>query len=284
MGRVWVIPAAVTSERRVQPFEQLIEEGAALVVLRIGRVRQRDAKSEDVLRPEAGVDARELREAAQEERGADEQHDGHRDFGDQEAASHPPSARRRRRSSALLEHRANRAARRLPRGREAEEDACREGDAKREEQHRQVDRDVGRARNAARAQRLDRTNGQIREQEPDGAAGQGQDDAFGEHLQDEPAAAGAESRADRDLFPADRRAHQQQVGDVRARDQDDHADGREEREQRRADPGDHVLLQADDLGGFAGAGLRVLNRQPFGDPLHLGAGLLHGDARLEAAR
>ena len=83
------------------------------------------------------------------------------------------------------------------------------------------------ARNAARAQRLDRTNGQIREQEPDGAAGQGQDDALGEHLQNKPAASGAECGADGDFLPADRCAHQQQVGDIRARDQDDDADGRE---------------------------------------------------------
>ena len=43
---------------------------------------------------------------------------------------------------------------------------------------------------------------------------------------DEPPPACAERGADRDLLPTHRRAHEQQIGDVRARDQDDDADRR----------------------------------------------------------
>ena len=45
---------------------------------------------------EAGIDARDAREAAQEERRADEEHDRHRDLGDEQPVAHPASARRGR--------------------------------------------------------------------------------------------------------------------------------------------------------------------------------------------
>ena len=56
-------------------------------------------------------------------------------------------------------------------------------------------------------------------------------------------AAGAERGADRDLALAHRGAHEQQVGDVRARDQDDDADRGEQRQQRRPDAADDLLVQ-----------------------------------------
>ena len=149
-----------------------------------------------------------------------------------------------------------------------------ERDHEREEEHRAIDRDAADSGNAARAQRLDRTDRQVRQQEPEAAAGQGEDDAFGEHLEDEAPAAGAERGADGDFLAAHRRAHQQQVGDVGARDQDDDGDGREQRQQRRPDARDDAFLQADDFSGFVRAVLGILHRQPFGDGLHLGAGLL----------
>ena len=124
-------------------------------------------------------------------------------------------------------------------------------------------------------------NGQVRQQEPEASAGEGEDDAFGEHLEDEAPPAGAERRPDGDFLAAHRRAHQQQVGDVGARDQDHDGDGREERQQRRPDARDDAFLQADDLRGFVRAVLGILHRQAFGDGLHLGAGLLHGDAWLQ---
>ena len=69
-------------------------------------------------------------------------------------------------------------------------------------------------------------------------------------------APGAERGANGDLLAAHRCAHQQQIGDVGAGDQDDDADGGEQRQQRRADAGDHAVVQADDLGRLVRAGVR----------------------------
>ena len=71
--------------------------------------------------------------------------------------------------------------------------------------------------------------------QPEHAAGQREQDAFGQQLPDDAAASRADGRADRDLALAARRAHEQQVGDVRARDQQDEADGAEQDPERRPD-------------------------------------------------
>ena len=52
----------------------------------------------------------------------------------------------------------------------------------------------------------------------------GKDNALGQHLPKQPSLAGAERRADRELAISARRPHQQQVGDVGARDQKDQQD------------------------------------------------------------
>ena len=64
-----------------------------------------------------------------------------------------------------------------------------------------------------------------RHHEPERRAEQPDHDRLGEQLADDPQPAGAERRADRDLAMADRRAREQQVGDVRAGDQQHQRDG-----------------------------------------------------------
>ena len=61
------------------------------------------------------------------------------------------------------------------------------------------------------------------------AAGQRQHDALGEQLADDAAARAADRGADRDLAPASGRAHEQQVGDVGAGDEQDEARPRRRR-------------------------------------------------------
>ena len=63
-----------------------------------------------------------------------------------------------------------------------------------------------------------------RQDQPEQRARAGQHDAFGQHLRHQPAAAGAERGADRDLLLPRRGPRQQQVREVGADDQHDHAD------------------------------------------------------------
>ena len=73
-----------------------------------------------------------------------------------------------------------------------------------------------------------------RQQKPASAADQGQQEALREQLPDHPAARGAETEADRDLPLTGGGARQEQVGQVRAGDEQHDAGSSQEQQQRRA--------------------------------------------------
>ena len=66
--------------------------------------------------------------------------------------------------------------------------------------------------------------------------------ALGEQLPHQPRAAAAERRAHRELALARRRPHEQQVRDVRARNQHHEAHRAHERQDHRPDVGDEILV------------------------------------------
>ena len=79
--------------------------------------------------------------------------------------------------------------------------------------------------------------------QPGEAAGGREHQAFGEHLAHQPAALGAKRGAHADLALARGASRQQQVGDVDARDEQHERDRADQREQRRPQLADHLLLQ-----------------------------------------
>ncbi len=94
-------------------------------------------------------------------------------------------------------------------------------------------------------------NGAGRDPDAERAAGGGQQRALGQQLRHDPPAARAECRPNRDLPDPGEAAHQEKIGDVDARDQQDQARGGGEGDQRgphvaqhepRPDAGDAVLL------------------------------------------
>ena len=99
------------------------------------------------------------------------------------------------------------------------------------------------ARDVARIEREQRSNADGAEHEAECAARERQHDALGEQLADDTRAARAERRADRNLVPADVGAHEQQVGDVGTRNQQDEADGPGQDQERRSDVADDDVLQ-----------------------------------------
>ena len=70
---------------------------------RSGLDARRDLRRQHVVRVEAGIDPDERDEAADEERGADQQDDGQRDFGDDERAPQHAGGRRRSRRAAVFQ-------------------------------------------------------------------------------------------------------------------------------------------------------------------------------------
>ena len=72
---------------------------------------------------------------------------------------------------------------------------------------------------------------------PDGGRHRHQQDIFGKELPDQPASTRADRQPDGDLALPGRGARQQQVGGVRARNEQDECRHAEEREERRGEPG-----------------------------------------------
>ena len=100
------------------------------------------------------------------------------------------------------------------------------------------------------------------QQDAGDAAADGQQQALGEQLADQPLAAGAHRRADGEFLAAGEGARQQQVGQIGATDQQHAERGAEQRgEQHARTPGEFVAQGVD-----AGADVFVL----------LGPGALHG--------
>src|SRR5436309_4189250 len=148
---------------------------------------------------------------------------------------------------ALLERVVEIGARRLQRRRQAEDQTGRERDDHRERKHGAVDADLLNVRQVEPAQRAKDAGAPEREQQPQRAAEQREQRAFGQQLADQAKPSGAESGADGDLALARRRARQQQVRGVGAGDEQNESDRTEENQKGKLHVRDHMLVQADEL-------------------------------------
>lgn len=102
-----------------------------------------------------------------------------------------------------------------------------------EAEHAPVERQVERRGRAPCCDpRDDDAVGPAREERAECRADEREQDAFGEQLAHDARAARAERHADRDLALARGAARDQQIGDVRARNEEDQGDGRHEQPQR----------------------------------------------------
>ena len=269
---------------RSQPRQQLVEEGDLPLVLFVACVGQRHLEGERLLGVEPGVDGGELREAADQEPGAGEQHHRERHLGHDQRAAHPrPAAIGDRATPGLLQRSGQAGRRRLERGHHPEDEAGHDRQAERERDHVAVDPHVVQPRNTGRLEPDQHVDAPDRQQQPETAADDAEDDAFGEELADEAAAGGAERAAHRHLAFARRRAREQQVGDVGAGDQQDEADGAEKHQHGLADVADHRLVERDRGEVEPLVAVRILRGEALADGLHLGSDVLEWNARLGPA-
>jgi hypothetical protein len=144
-----------------------------------------------------------------------------------------------------LQRRGGGGSRGLQRRHQAEEEGRGQRDAGREQQDPQVgcrrERDVGRVEREEAQERAGQADGQ---HEPGRAPRAGQDQALEQELFDDLPPPRAERRPDRDLLLAGRRTGQQQVRDVRARDQQHQADQGLQDDQRLLEPRPDVGVAA----------------------------------------
>ena len=248
---------------------------------RRGCPRNADAQRQHRRRIEAGVERHQVPDGADHEARADEEHDRHRQLGDDQHAAKPlrarPSLPRAVSLSALLRS----TERACKPGDEADEQAAGQRDRHREHRDADVEPRRHETRERHRALRDEQGDRAAGEQQAGDGAERRQHAALRNQLTQQPAAPGADRRADGNLAPARFRSGDQQVRDVGARDQQDERDRRHQRQQRGTQRAEQLDVERADLDAalLVGIGIRALELS--GDPVDLGLRRRHRDAGLE---
>ena len=198
--------------------------------------RHGGAQHEEAFRREAHVHRGDGRETAREQAGADDEHDRERDLGDDERVARPAGARADRRALATLAQAVHELdARRLQRRRQTEQAARdereRDGEAERGACPRGSRRGAAGSRAPARSGRACRPARSTRRAAPTRRPARRSRSAAGGPGGRGPAPTAARTTISRSRDVA---RDEQQVRDVRARDEQHEADGAEQREQRAA--------------------------------------------------
>ena len=186
----------------------------------------------------------QIREALDQQPGADHERYRERHLADHERASHATArADRRRSTSRLAQREAEIAEAQMKRRRETEQNARADGDDQRERQHPAVDPDRRGARNARRSRGDEDLEPDPRQRDTRDRADDRQHETLGDELANQPAAPGAERGAQRKLLVPAFGADQQQVGEIRACDEQHEPHRRLKQPERTADAADDVTLQ-----------------------------------------
>src|ERR1700704_5754917 len=168
-----------------------------------------------------------------------------------------------------------------------------EGNQKREEQNAPVNANFTNARKPRGSDRGEDAQRTVGEAQADGAAEQSENDAFEEKVGSDACATGAQCGAHSQLLTAAFDADQQQVGDVGAGNQKDHADGAHENPENAAHVADDITFERTDVGADVGI-FEELDAEAgrSGERTHdnrkhvsnVGVDLLDGDAWLQPGK
>ena len=231
----------------LDPIEDLLVKIPRRIGLGVLRARQTIFQGEQVLRLEPDVGLEQFAEAANQQAGRDQEQDRERDLRDDESAAHPiPARAAAAAASAFFQSGLQLRARQLQRRHETEQPAGDDREREREEKDAGVDRGVLRADKILR-QLEQSPQAPVRQEHARAAAGQPEDRCFRQQLPDESPAARAQ-RGAHGHFPLPREAAgQQQVRQVRARDQQNRSRCRKEKPEHRAHVADDELPVKIDL-------------------------------------
>ena len=170
-------------------------------------------------RVEAGIDVAQLAEACEQQCGADEEHQRERNLGHHEHAERALTCTGRA-APFLLQGDIDVGARRVQRRHQPEDHARDERDAHREQQRPHVDVNLVRTRNRRCRGAREHVSQPRCQQGARDAAGKREQQALDDQLPDNAPASGAQRQSNRDLALTRRSAGEQQVRDIRARDQE----------------------------------------------------------------
>ena len=223
----------------IEPLAAIARELRDAGRLLVAVAGERHLHGQHIMGIEAGTDTAEGEKGANEQRRADQQHQGQRDLADDEqrASLALPEAGAGA-VAALLQGGVEVGARGAEGREESEEDAGEQRDGEGEGEYAPIDADGGAV--FANTGQAGGTHGQQgahaheAEQQAKNAASDGEQHAFGEQLADDACPAGSECGADRKFAFASGGADQQKIGHVGAGDEKHEADRAKQHQQRLA--------------------------------------------------
>src|SRR3954470_18551416 len=215
------------------PFEELpIEAGVRFRIVVLG-VRWKEADGDTILGSKSEIDALQLVEAANEEPGADEEHECERELRDHEAAARAGIVSRADRAvDATPESRERGRARRAEGRRDAGEKRGEQCDTGREEKHSTLDDDLTDAREFGADGATDLRHSGSRERNAERAARASEREALDEELPNDSRSARSERGAYGELPGASGGAHHGEIRHVRTGEEENEKNGAAEGEER----------------------------------------------------
>ncbi len=269
---------ALDAARVRQAVVQLAIERDLLILLFVTGTGERGVEGDDPFDADARVAIAQQDEILDEQARADQQRERRRDFGDDERVAET-AARDAAGPQIAFAHGGGEL--RHPQARErpqSAEEAGRGGDAGREPQDARVDGDRRRARQLRAGEDDEGAHDPDGKQNAEGTARERQQQALDRHLAREIGGGGAERDANGHFAAACESGREQQVGHVRARDEE-HAQHRaEEHAQRRPDASDRRLEQRLHVDAVI---VLELTRECLAERAHLGGRALERHARLQ---
>ena len=229
--------------RGLQRLHETPVELGSLLALWIPILRDMDLGEDEVRLVEPGVDGEHGAEAPGQQTGPDHEDDRRRDLGHDESLAQPAQpVPAHLTAPGAAQHAHGVASRRIQRRNGAKQDAR---DDRRECAEREDRRVEGRRRDTWQIVRRERDE-EPEPAPPDDDAERPRDErhdrALGEELSGEPAASGAQRRTDPELGPPPRRAGEEEVRHVRAREKQQERDGAEHHDQREPHVADRLAL------------------------------------------
>ena len=244
----------------------LIELELAILVGFRGRA---DAEDEEPIGIEAGGYFRQVREALDHQPGADQQDQRQADFGGDEERA-PPAAAAGASAFALFQCFRRVPGRRRKRRDEPEQNAGDNRHAEAEGEDLAIEADLFEAPQAGRRHRHQERDRPRGEQRTERTADDREQHAFGEQLPDQTETARAHRGADGNFARAGRGAREQQVRHIRAADEKEEPDRREEKQQDRPKFADGVFVQRRDANAGIPVVVRILVLETPADRVHFG--------------
>ena len=263
-----------------EAIDGLAEEGRLLLVRLVAVARDRDVEGHDPAGLDAGVSLLEQHQVLQQQSCPDQQRERQRDLGDDDSVAERRATacrarigfanRRRERADSQPHHRPQSA-----------EHADEGGDASGEGEHAAVDVHGVGSREQVGGEHEEDPDDPRREQQPQRAAREREDEGLARELTRDVAIARAKREANGQLAPTRETGGEQKVGDVRASDQQDEEDRAEENLERRSDVADDDFVVRPDVDAVVVA---ELDRERPAQRAHLRCRALQRDAFVETAR